>query len=169
MARKLKQYEKYPFDMFFGKPIAKMNDERRLFGIIGHHLCPLRMQAIARRRLIELGHIVRHAGKWITKKELRKIQKEEVKQRGDAHYFEDGKRVKVRVTKELLYQGQGAYGTFFIYRFVDIDTGDVYHYKGGEPHRFMKAEIMGTVKHEEYKGVPQTNLQRIKVIKELEE
>lgn len=149
--------------MFFGKPIAKMNDEKRLFGIIGHHLCPLRMQAIARRRLIQLGYIVRHEGKWITKKQLRAIQKEQVKERGNAHYFEDGKRVKVHVAKELLYQGQGQYGTFFIYRFVDQDTGDVYHYKGGEPMRFENAIIVGTVSHEEYKGAKQTNLKRITV------
>jgi hypothetical protein len=164
MARKkLKPYEAYPFDMFFGKPIAKMNDERRLFGIIGHHLCPIRMQAIARRRLIELGHIVRYAGKWIAKRELRNIERDKVKERGNAHYFEEGQRVKVHVVKELLYQGQGQYGTFFIYRFVDQDTGDVYHYKGGEPMRFEQAIILGTVSHEEYKGNKQTNLKRITV------
>lgn len=80
-----------------------------------------------------------------------------------------------KIVHVVTYQGcasfETMYGWSYIHRMVD-DDGNVFVWRtsnGGDFVNGDKYEIKGTIKkHDEYKEIKQTNLLRVKIIKEIE-
>lgn len=82
------------------------------------------------------------------------------------HHYSPGQKVQLEVKLMSEFHFDGMYGTTYIQTFATVD-GKVVKYKGGTPQEISKevfTKIRGTVKHDSYKGVNETYLQRIKII-----
>jgi len=81
------------------------------------------------------------------------------------HWFENGKRIEIKVKKVRQFHFETSFGTTFI-QIMITDDNKVVKYKGSTPIHFDGDDfitIKGTVEHGEYKGVNETRLKRIKV------
>jgi len=95
---------------------------------------------------------------WLAKQAIAVLQ--------DGHHFTPGEKVVVEVKLLSEFHFDGMYGTTYIQTFATAD-GKKVKYKGGTPQDISKEEyvkIKGTVKHDSYKGVNETYLQRIKIL-----
>ncbi len=144
----------------------------------------IRTRAIAKRRLIELGEIVRHT--WVeeatvfnggndnenflkpTIKRLYATKSQMDKLNGpvSAHYYNDGEKVELEL-KEISHFGyETQYGWTSICIYATPDNR-MFKYKGSTPPEVSKegfCKVKATVKHDEYQGVAETKLQRVKVL-----
>lgn len=129
----------------------------------------LRTRVYARRRLIDLGELVRYSHIDHNGVSQKYIKRSEIDAHtynaNKGHYFEEGKRVEIEVRQcgKLSYFDT-SFGTTFIQRFITRDNKALL-YKGGSPINFGEEDYMtikATVLHEEYRGEKQTRLQRIK-------
>lgn len=105
--------------------------------------------------------IIADQEKW--KAEKAEAEKDYIK----GHHFTDGARVTIEVKKI----GKGgsfetAFGTTYIENYISTDNM-VFKYMGSNPPDISADEfvkIKATVKHDNYKDIPETKLQRIKVV-----
>ena len=126
-----------------------------------------RRRAIARRRLIDLGELVRSifdGDNWITPAHFRYLQEEQAKRQASGHHFENGKRItlKIKWIDGTSYDTQ--YGTVYIREYMTED-GKLVKYKGSSPISIDNTDfvtVTGTVEHSEYNGQPETRLKRMK-------
>jgi len=141
---------------------------------------PLRRRVLARRRLIELGEIVKfkhvgdkwddRLGEWILNVNLSYITKRDydykIKVQNSFFLHTEKERVGLEL-KEVRRAGYDSmYGYVSIVTYNDLE-GNEYIYKGTTSPCFNEegfTKIKATIKHEEYKGVKQTIIQRVKVI-----
>lgn len=122
----------------------------------------------AQDRLIELGEWVNHNGRNISKEKLAKTLEVEAFKLTlkFGYHFTDGEKVKgsdLIVIDSTSYDN--AYGTTFIVTLMDAENR-VFTYKGGTLWWETQTKMIGcsfTVKHGEYNGVAQTQIQRVKV------
>lgn len=135
-----------------------------------------RRRVYARRRLIELGELVRNTvgaifgddGRWVSPKRLAILQERIGKQEASGHHYENGKRITLVVKCVGRYSFDTQYGTCFIREYMTED-GKLIKYKGSSPVDVSAEEyttIIGTVEHGDYKGQPETRLKRIKKIEQ---
>jgi hypothetical protein len=134
-----------------------------------------RRRVYARRRLIELGELVRNTvgdtfgddGRWVTPKRLAILQDRASKQDASGHHYQNGKRITLAVKCIGRYSFDTKYGTCFIREYMTED-GKLIKYKGSSPVDMSEEEeyttITGTVEHAEYNGLPETRLKRIKKV-----
>lgn len=132
-----------------------------------------RRRALARRRLIELGELVRNTvgnafgddGNWVSVKRLAYLQDRAGKQAAGGHHFENGKRITValRIVGRASYDTQ--YGTVYIREYMTED-GKLVKYKGASPLDITEddgyVKITGTIEHGDYKDQPETRIKRYK-------
>lgn len=123
--------------------------------------------ALARRRLVELGVIVKHDGQYMTPEYIEKYEaKKAFESAKTGHFFENGQRVDVRLKEVKDFSFETRYGTTYVVIYVS-DDNKVFKYMGSSPKWFGDegfVNIKATVKHDNYKGEDETKLQRIKIL-----
>lgn len=150
-----------------------------------------RRRVIARRRLVELGELVRfvHEDKivakwdeetgdpleyksetnnWATPKQAAflKARAEEAKMSG--HFFTQGERITIEVKFVGEFFFESHFGRTYVEKYETRD-GKLVKYMGASPLD-IKAEdgfvtVKGTVDHSEYKGTKETKLKRMQLVK----
>ena len=130
-----------------------------------------RRRVYARRRLIELGELVRNpfgGDNYITPTHFKYLSDKADKASKSGHFFENGSRV----TLTLKRIGGTSWHVQFGYRqsimFLEeyiTEAGQHVKYKGSSPLDINDefVEIVGTVEHSEYNGLPETRLKRMKL------
>ena len=120
----------------------------------------------ARRRLIELGLLERYKGKYYSFDLCAKIRFKDELQSG--LFFKDKEKVTLEVKLIDSFGFDGAYGYTSIYTF-GTKCGKIVKYMGATPphNEIWRNEfvpIKCTIKNSEYKGVPETRIQRVEVL-----
>lgn len=126
-------------------------------------LIPTKRRVLARRRLIELGELQKIGGEYLTKREI------EHKKLADQSFWlhNDGERLdlKLKICSKTHYES--AFGMVYVVKYTD-DNGMVYYYRGcNQPYVENEEESFlakATIKHDTYKGIKQTMIQRVKVL-----
>lgn len=143
---------------------------------------PLKRKVLARRRLIELGELIKYKhigdkwddvkGEWILNVELKYISKRDyakiIEAKESRFYHENGEKV-VLALKEIFRTGYDCmYGYTSIVTYEN-EIGNRYIYKGGSVPDLGEEDdfvtVKATIKHNEYKGIKQNMIQRVKVVK----
>lgn len=170
----------FTFGKLRGERISEATDVWQLNRAMEQEL-GARRKALARRRLIELGELVKYphtevrfgdSGEVSTfrRYSTRRLRdsEEAKKERAAAsgHFWTNGARVTVKI-KEVHRMGfESAFGYTCIVSYRTED-GKLVKYMGGTPPSVSTEEFMevkATVKHDSYKGVDETKLQRIKTV-----
>lgn len=142
---------------------------------------PLKRMVLARKRLIELGEIIKFnhigekwdnvKGEWIKNVKLKYISKRDynklIEAKESKFYHENGEKVEINL-KEVFRTGyQSSFGYVSIVTYEN-EVGHKYIYKGGsvpdlgENKNFVA--VKATIKHNEYRGIKQNMIQRVKVL-----
>ncbi len=126
-----------------------------------------RRRAYARRRLVELGELVRSTfdgDNYITPAHFKYLSDKAEKQNKSGHFFTDGSRITLTLKRIGGCSYDTQYGTVFIEEYITSDDKLV-KYKGSSPLDIEEefAEVVGTVEHSEYNGQPETRLKRMKM------
>ena len=77
----------------------------------------------------------------------------------------EGDKVTVKIKEVAQFCFETQYGNCYIVTY-NTENGDVYYYKGNSPMNMENDTfytVKGTIKHNEYKGLKQTLLQRLKI------
>lgn len=135
-----------------------------------------RRRVYARRRLIELGELVRYnwvdydgiEHKYATPKQVewQERQKEKERQIEESHFLHsDGEKVELDVKKVGSFGFETQYGYCHIITYESPD-GCIYKYKGSTPPSISGefTKIRATIKHNEYNGEKQNLIQRVKIL-----
>lgn len=88
----------------------------------------------------------------------------ELEASANGHYFTDGQRVELKIKEVDCFSFDTHFGTTFICKFVD-ESGKMFKYMGSNPPDVSKDEftvVKATIKHDNYKGINETKIQRIK-------
>jgi hypothetical protein len=142
-----------------------------------------RRRVYARRRLIELGDLVRYT--WVDNRidessygceelkfisivrnyaTLRQIEKMELAKLSGLFYT-NAEKVIINIKEIAAFHFEGQYGTTYVRKYI-TDDNKVVEYMGGNPLDISKNEfitIKATIKHDNYKG-GSTKLLRIKIL-----
>lgn len=122
-----------------------------------------RHAVIARRRLVELGELIKFEGKYISMDDYcTEMKKRDPENR---YHFEQGQRVSLELTLERVSGYESFYGYNTIQFFKDQE-GREFLYSGTSPKDLEVGEkyiVTGTVKHQEYRDTKQTLLTRMKI------
>lgn len=182
--------EYFPFGKLKGSLIAESDDVWQLNRL--YEGFDIRRKALARRRLIELGEIVRYdweepiydyneetdvktligttKKKYIDKQEYEAQLKEKqrLEEASKIEYLHNnGDKVVVSLKKIKEFSFETDFGYCYIVTYQS-EEGNTYYYKGNSPKNEIKEDkfikVQGSVKHNEYKGLKQTFLQRIKLV-----
>lgn len=81
------------------------------------------------------------------------------------HFYTPGERVALKIKQTGGFSFDTAYGTTYI-RIYETEDGKIVKYMGGCPPDISTEEfqtVKATIKHDEYKGLKETKLQRIKI------
>ena len=185
----------FPFGKLVGNLISECNDVWQLNRT--YLSGDARRKVLARKRLIELGELVRFdwvenvqisatygvkvdggftdifenadvKRKYITlanyEYEMRK-KATEIENSKSVYLHNEGDKVTVTIQKISQFSFETQYGFCYIVTY-NTENGDVYYYKGSSPMEMENDTfytVKGTVKHNEYNGVKQTLLQRLKI------
>lgn len=186
----------FPFGKLQGCLISQSNDVWQLNRTYTNS--DARRRVLARKRLIELGELVRFD--WVEKNvqisakygvevdggftdiieyadvkrkyttisnyeyEMRK-KSTAIENAKSVYLHNEGDKVTVTIQKIAQFSFETQYGTCYIVTY-NTQNGDVYYYKGSSPMEMENDTfytVKGTVKHNEYNGVKQTLLQRLKI------
>lgn len=189
--------EALPHDVFpygfrgVGDKIMESNEVKFLWSLfLSNQFGVGRSKVYARRRLAELGLLVRYKTSKVVKmtttdengyvvetgeefvirrsycspKLVQKVEFEKNAVKG--HFFENGKRVKLMLKQVKSFSFDSQYGTCYVVEYMDAENR-VFKYKGSTPPEISKEdfeEVQATIKHGEYKGQAETQIQRIKTL-----
>lgn len=179
---------RFSFGKLLGEDIRESSDIWQLKrAMVSEAGC--RRKAYARRRLIELGELVRYEWtetitKWVDVlvdgyyNHSDPIKTTIVRQycpvklrdaielsKKGGHFFENGKRVTINIKEISSKSFDSQFGTVYVVKYL-TDDDKVVEYKGGTPPEISDNDfttVKGTIKHDEYKERKRTLLQRIKV------
>lgn len=161
-----------------GEDIRECDDVKKLFSlylkkdIVFHTENPTRPEwrrpiVYARRRLAELGAIIKYDGQWMAPEYVEKYKaKQERNAAKDGHFYENRKRMELDLKKVGEFYTDTRFGTMYLVTFVDM-MGRKFIYRGSKPldvpisNDFVS--LTATIKHNNYNGTPQTLIQRVKV------
>lgn len=191
--REILPYDVFPYGFRgVGDKIMESNEVKFLWSLyLSSDFGIGRSKVYARRRLVELGLLVPYkTSKSIEVKrydyELNQevptgevivirqsycspkyaAKLEDAKSLVKGHFLESGKRVKLHIKKVKSFNFSTQYGTCFVVEYVDADNR-VFKYKGSNPPQISTEdfdEVQATIKHGEYKGQAETQIQRIKML-----
>lgn len=126
----------------------------------------------ARRRLIELGELVRNTfgdgDNYITPSRFRFLSEKAEKASKSGHFFENGSRVALILKRIGGTSWPVRFGyrqsTMFLEEYI-TDAGQLIKYKGSSPLDINDefVEVVGTIEHSEYNGMPETRIKRPKL------
>lgn len=144
-------------------------------------LKPLRRKVLARKRLIELGEIIKynHVGskwddkncEWIDDVNLKYISKRDyskiIEAKESKFYHENGEKVEINLKQVFKTGYDSAFGYVSIVTYEN-ELGHKYIYKGGSVPYLGESDgfvtVKATIKHNEYRGIKQNMIQRVKVL-----
>jgi len=153
----------FPFGKLVGEKIMECEDTWQLIRTYKGDNNP-RRRVIARARLIDLGELVRLNGEWVT---LDRVEELRVEKLEKGHVFSDGERVQIDVRLINSFHFETAYGWSTIQIF-ETSCGKVVKYVGASPidgvDKQTFVQVKATVKHTEYRDMPETRIMRAKVI-----
>lgn len=160
----------FSFGQLMGKDIREATDVWQLKRAVKEE-SGKRRRAYARRRLIDLGELVRNTfdgDNWVTPSQLRYLQDKAAKQAASGHFFENGKRITITLKRVggASWPVQFGYreSTMYLEEYLTED-GKLIKYKGSSPLDINDEFVIvtGTVEHSEYNGQPETRLKRMKI------
>lgn len=162
-------YSVFPFGKYKFCQISNCTDEFQLLrvyrgeGAIGGSyetkINQLKRRVIARKKLIELGLLIKFNGKYLTSRE---VEYEKINN-ANGHFFTEGLRVELILKEVSSLSFEGVYGDYYIVTYTSSE-GNTFKYKGNTPPNITSNEysrVKATIKHDSYKGVQETVLQRI--------
>lgn len=179
-----------PYQFSFGKlqwaDIRESDDVWQLERAYAEEKNP-RTRVYARRRLIELGELIRYdwsckeydfenstddnyvfklvPQKYASRRQVERFNSDKARSEKSGHFFSEGEKVVVNVKTINSISFDTMYGLNFIVM-METEDGKMVYYRGANPPSVPTdsfVTIQGTVKYSEYKGIKQTMLQRIKV------
>ncbi|AGF91635.1 hypothetical protein Phi47:1_gp35 [Cellulophaga phage phi47:1] len=121
-----------------------------------------RRRVLARKRLIELGELFKTKDGYLSKREI----DHRIKVESSSFLHEDKEKVILSLKTVHATGFESQYGYVHIRSYIS-DNGNGYVYKGTTPPGISDNEftkVKATIKHNEYKGLKQTLIQRVKVI-----
>jgi hypothetical protein len=172
----------FTFGKFKGRDIREADDVWQLNRAMNEEKGG-RRRVYARRRLIELGDLVRYT--WVDNRidessygceelkfisivrnyaTLRQIEKMELAKLSGLFYT-NAEKVIINIKEIAAFHFEGQYGTTYVRKYI-TDDNKVVEYMGGNPLDISKNEfitIKATIKHDNYKG-GSTKLLRIKIL-----
>lgn len=131
-----------------------------------------RNKVYARRRLVELGLLVRYPNggryfrnrNYVSPAHAAKLEAAKVQVKG--LFYNNGEKVVLSVKEIRSFSYETQYGTVFIVEYLDTENR-VFKYKGNRPPFFENKDcfttIKATIKHGNYKGQDETLIQRISI------
>jgi|688.fasta_scaffold34663_2 hypothetical protein len=168
-----------------GDKIMECEDPKILWALylennFDHSIDLARSQVYARRRLAELGLLIRYntsktivveSGESIT---IRKnycspqfaAKLELSKSMNKGHFYQMGEKVKIAVKEISSFSFETQFGKCYIINYIDAENR-FFKYKGTTPPSISTTEfvtIQATIKHDNYKGQDETLLQRVKIL-----
>jgi co-chaperonin GroES (HSP10) len=130
-----------------------------------HTFNELRRAVICRAKLTELGILIKVGREYLTPgKAERKAKAAIVAAAAQGHHYENGKRMALEIKEIDSFSFDGNFGTTFIKTYVSND-GKLFKYMGGTPPEISREDftpVKATIKHDNYRDVMETKLQRIK-------
>lgn len=167
-------YTVFPFGKLMHQEISTADDVWQLTRVFsgdgsiggGKELDTLirqKRRVLARRRLIELGELTKVDGKLLTKKEIEHLEKVKASE----WFNKDGERVELKLIFVSSTSFETSFGRTYVVTYKD-ENGRVYIYRGGSPpyiedkDEFFTVKV--TIKHDTYREVKQTLIQRPKVL-----
>lgn len=124
----------------------------------------------ARRRLIDLGFLRRFEGQYCTPEYIDRLKakKSLIEAKNSLEHglhFKDGERLDLSIKKLESFSFDSAFGSTYVITYAS-ECGRLFKYMGGTPPDIDTeyVKVKATIKHSEYKGLPETKLQRIKVV-----
>lgn len=102
--------------------------------------------------------------KYATTKQAAFMEKKKAEAELSGHFFENGKRIQLQIKEVGRFSFDSAYGTTFIVKYMTA-SGKLVKYMGSTPPDVSTEDftpVTATIKHSDYKGQPETKLQRIK-------
>ena len=124
----------------------------------------------ARRRLMDLGVLVRHDGQvmaasYVEKYDIKNAVKKILAECETGHHGVAGERVDLTLTFVTEFAFESQWGETHVVTYKS-DDNKIYKYMGGSvPNIEEGTKIKATLKHDEYKGEAGTKIQRVKVLK----
>lgn len=129
----------------------------------------LERRMFARKRMLEIGALLKINNQFILKSEHEAQLREEARKKAieltNGHFFVEKSRVKLKVKQIKSFGFQTVYGFSFV-RIYQTEDGKQVKYLGSSPPEVSEwnfTEIVATIAHSEYQGIAETKLQRIKV------
>ncbi len=126
-----------------------------------------RRRVLARRRLIDLGFITKHDGRYINPSDIDEYDRIKwISGLVKAHHYLNGSKIELELMEVGAGSFNGNYGTTYIRSYATPD-GKLLKYMGSSPidvsdSYFVK--VTATIKHDSYNGQDETKLLRIKII-----
>jgi hypothetical protein len=188
--REMLPYTVFPFGKLQMVNILESDDAWQLNrvlsgeGAIGHPKefntsKPLRRRVLARKRLIELGEIIKfkhlgdkwddNKGEWINNVQLKYISKIDyehmIRVQRSSWLHENGEKVELslQLVKKTGYESSYGYIYIIIYK---TRGGQEYTYKGSTPPNIEDefTRVTATIKNGEYRQIKQNLIQRVKIL-----
>lgn len=184
----------FPYGNYRGTEIMECNDTFQLRRCLeDQHKVGARRRVLARRRLIELGELVRYhhlkvitsnyngydegrpiiscvaVRKYATPRDVEnfeKIKAEELRKAQTVFLHQDGEKVELDLKLVDRFSFPTQFGLCFIATYKD-KADNVYKYKGSSPPNIENDDfyhVKCTIKHNDYRGEKQTLIQRVKII-----
>lgn len=103
---------------------------------------------------------------YATPAKIEKLEEAKARAAASGHFFTDGTRVDLQLRRVDSFDFETQYGRTYVEHYVAPD-GKMFKYMGNSPADISETEftmVKATVKWDNYKGQPETKLQRIKVI-----
>lgn len=154
-----------------GTKIMESNESKNLWSLyLTVEIGIGRNRVYARRRLIELGLLVRYCNggmyyrnrNYCTPAQAAQLELQKNNIKG--HFLENGSRVKLMLKQVSSFSFDTQFGTCFVVEYKDAENR-VFKYKGNTPPYFENKDcfttINATIKHSNYKGQDETLIQRI--------
>lgn len=156
----------FSFGMLEGSKFSEATDIWQLNRAMGDEKSDTR-RGNAKNRLIQLGELVEFNGNWITPKEVESAKQQAyLDSLEKGHFFNNGEKIEIVLKRIGGFSFDGGFGRVYIETYVTPDN-KMLKYMGSSPPEIPSEEYAGvraTIKHDSYKGVAETKLQRIKIL-----
>lgn len=158
----------FPFGQLMGQDIRECDNSWQLMRTMKDDKNK-RRRLLARKRLLELGELIRNThfsdeDKYILKVHFQRLKERADKQAASGHFFESGKRIELIVRRIGGFGFETQYGITYIEEYM-TEGGQLVKYKGTSPIQLPEGfcKVIGTIEHSEYQGKAETRLKRMKI------
>lgn len=169
-------FDQFPYGKLMSHSITESTDVYQLNRLYHDNYANPRSRVIARQKLVELGELIRVENTLYTPEISRYLspfnyaaykKEHELKQAKNGHFFNNGEKVTLTIKEVGSFSFSTDFGTTWVVNYIDYENRR-FKYMGSTP---KTSDVQGwinikaTIKHDNYNGVDETKLQRIKIIK----